>query len=51
MNIRYSDFTDCSIEFESESVDEKELLRNIYLKLIRASLTERTEILGRMLGD
>ena len=50
-NIRFVDFNDCSIEFESTNIAEKQLLRDIYLKLIGLTETERNVYLSKILED
>lgn len=49
MFIRFTDSTDCSIEFESENVEEKKLVRAIYFALAGKTRTEKVEMIQKMI--
>ena len=51
MFMRFEDSIDCSIEFEANTATEKKILRDIYMKLIGMTGTERTECLMKVLED
>lgn len=49
MKIDYTDGNYCSINFEADDLVEKDILREIYLKMISAKHSERRAMLQKML--
>lgn len=48
MNFKYVDMSSCSVEFEAEDYADKELLQEIYVKLIR-NPSKVNELLKKMI--
>lgn len=51
MNIQFQDMTECSIEFESQNSEEKQLIRDIYLVILNQSPEERINLLKKIVNE
>ena len=51
MRISFTDTSYCSIEFETEIGSERQLLRDIYMKLISKTPKEQKMLLAKILED
>lgn len=51
MDVKFRDVVDCEISFESESEDEKELLRKFYFKMTDLNKLSQVQLIERMVND